>query len=316
MARFTNLYPLWLIGGALLSLWQPAAFTWFTGQWTVWALTLVMLGMGFTLTVDDFRRLFRMPGALTLGFLAHYTIMPLTGWALAQLLGLEGGFAVGLILVAACPSGTASNVVSHLAKADVALAVAVTLTSTLLAFLATPLWCQQLIGQKVPVDFWGLCLSTLQMVVAPVLIGVLANWLFPRQVARIAKFGPVVSVVALVLITCGIVSGNAAAVIANAGHLLLAAVLLHVTGFALGYAVSRVLGYPKLVARTVSIEVGMQNGALAAGLAKKNFAMEPLAAVPTVFSSVIQNVVGSLVAAWWRRHPVPAEPEVPAPRAD
>ncbi|RBP35866.1 BASS family bile acid:Na+ symporter [Roseimicrobium gellanilyticum] len=307
MTRFTNLYPVWLVGGALLSLLYPSAFTWFTGQWIVWALTIVMLGMGFTLTIEDFKRLFRMPGCLTLGFLAHYTIMPLTGWGLAHLLGLEKGFAVGLILVAACPSGTASNVISYLAKADVALAVSVTLTSTLLAFIATPLWCQWLVGHRVPVDAWGLCLSTLQIVVAPVLIGVLSNWLFPRQVAKVSRFGPVVSVVALVLITCGIVSNNAAAVMANAGKLLLAAVLLHVIGFVLGYLVARVLRYPELVARTVSIEVGMQNGGLAAALAKKNFTMEPLAAVPAVFSSVVQNIVGSLAAAWWRKHPVTPE---------
>lgn len=303
MSRFTNLYPVWLVSGALLSLALPYVFTWFTGPWITWALTIVMLGMGFTLTVDDFKRLFRMPGSLTLGFLAHYTIMPLTGWGLAHLLDLEKGFAVGLILVAACPSGTASNVISYLAKADVALAVSVTLTSTLLAFVATPLWCQALVGHRVPVDAWGLCLSTLQIVVAPVLIGVLCNWKFPRQVAKVSRFGPVISVIALVLITCGIVSTNAAAVMANAGKLLLAAVLLHVIGFILGYAVSRLLRYPELVARTVSIEVGMQNGGLAAALAKKNFVMEPLAAVPAVFSSVVQNIVGSLAAAWWRKHP-------------
>ena len=304
MTRFTNLYPVWLVGGALLSLWHPPAFTWFTGQWIVWALTIVMLGMGFTLTIDDFKRLFRMPGCLTLGFLAHYTIMPLTGWGVAHLLGLEQGFAVGLILVASCPSGTASNVITYLAKADVALAVAVTLTSTLLAFAATPLWCQALAGHYVPVDAWGLCKSTLQIVVAPVLIGVLCNWKFPRQVAKISRFGPVVSVLALVMITCGVVSGNAAAVMANAGRLFIATALLHVIGFAMGYMVARVLRYPRIVARTVSIEVGMQNGGLATALAKKNFAMEPLAAVPAVFSSVVQNIVGSIVAAWWRRHPV------------
>lgn len=306
MTRFTNLYPVWLVGGALLSLLYPSVFTWFTGPWITWALTIVMLGMGFSLTIEDFKRLFRMPGCLTLGFLAHYTIMPLTGWALAHLLGLEQGFAVGLILVASCPSGTASNVISYLAKADVALAVSVTLTSTLLAFIATPLWCQVLVGHHVPVDAWGLSLHTLQIVVAPVLIGVLSNWLFPRQVAKVSRFGPVVSVIALVLITCGIVSNNAAAVIANAGKLLLAAVLLHVLGFVLGYMVARVLRYPELVARTVSIEVGMQNGGLAAALAK-NFPMEPLAAVPAVFSSVVQNIVGSLAAAWWRKHPVPPQ---------
>jgi BASS family bile acid:Na+ symporter len=306
LTRFTNLYPVWLISGAVVGLCHPPAFSWFAGQWVVWALSLVMLGMGFTLTIDDFRRLFRMPGALTLGFLAHYSIMPLTGWVVARALRLEPGFAVGLILVASCPSGTASNVVSYLSRADVALAVAVTLTSTLLAFIMTPLWCQALAGRYVPVDAFGLCLSTLQVVIAPVLIGVFCNWRFPRIVARLARFGPAVSVVAIVFITGGIVSVNAPAVIANAGRLALAAALLHVLGFALGYAVARVLRYPKLVARTVSIEVGMQNGGMAAVLARKNFPMEPLAAVPAVFSAVIQNLVGAIVAAYWRQRPLPS----------
>ena len=310
--RFTNLYPLWLVLASLLALWHPPALKWFSGQWIVWAISVVMLGMGFTLTIGDFRRLFRAPGSLALGFLAHYTIMPFTGWLLGRVLNLEPGFAVGLILVASCPSGTASNVVSYLARADVALAVAVTLTSTLLAFVMTPLWCQALAGQYVPVDAVGICLSTLQSVVAPVLIGVLANWRFPSAVSRAARFGPVVSVVAITFITGGIVAQNASAVLANAGRLAVAALFLHVLGFVLGYAVARVLRYPPLTARTVSIEVGMQNGGMAAMLAKKNFPLEPLAAVPAVFSGIIQNLVGSLLAAYWRARPVKTpEPDLP-----
>lgn len=312
--RFTSLYPVWLVLVSLVALWHPPTFAWFSGQWIVWALTIVMLGMGLTLTVDDFRHLLRTPGSLALGFLAHYTIMPLTGWFLGRVLQLDPGFAVGLILVASCPSGAASNVVSYLARADVALAVAVTLTSTLFAFVMTPLWCQTLAGRIVPVDAWGICLSTLQVVVAPVLIGVVCNWRFPRTVARVAQFGPIVSVVGLAFLTGGIVAQNAAAVIANAGRLALAGLLLHVIGFGLGYVVARVLRYPPLVARTVSIEVGMQNGGMAAMLARKNFPLEPLAAVPAVFSSVIQNLVGSLVAAYWRARPVKnPEPAAVAP---
>jgi BASS family bile acid:Na+ symporter len=315
MSHFTNLYPLWLVCGAALSLWHPPMFVWFTGPWITGALSLVMLAMGFTLTLADFGRLFRMPGSVTLGFLAQYTIMPLSGWFIAKVLGLHSGFAVGLILVSTCPAGTASNVISYLARADVALAVALTLASTLLAFVMTPLWCQALAGQYVPVDAWGLCLSTLQVVVAPVLLGVLCNWLFPRAVKRVSIFGPPVSVVALVLITCGIVSQNASAVMANAGLLILATTLVHVLGFCLGYGISRVLKYPKIVARTVSIEVGMQNGGMAAMLAKKHFTLEPLAAVPAVFSAVIQNVLGGIIASWWRRHPVTQDVETSSKRS-
>ncbi|MCX6907638.1 MAG: phosphotransferase [Verrucomicrobia bacterium] len=300
---FTDLYLLWLIGVSVVALLLPPTFLWFRGQWVVWALTIVMLGMGFTLTVDDFRRLFRMPGSLALGFLAHYTIMPLSGWLLARVLNLDAGFAVGLILVASCPSGTASNVISFLARANVALAVMVTLTSTLLAFVMTPLWCKTLAGAYVPVDAVKLCLSTLQVAVAPVLIGVFCNWRFPKQVAKVSRFGPVVSVLAIMFITGGIVAANADAIMANGGKLTLAAILLHVMGFVVGYAVAKTLRYSEDVARTISIEVGMQNGGLAAVLARQNFPSQPMVAVPAVFSAIVQNIVGSIVASYWRARP-------------
>jgi BASS family bile acid:Na+ symporter len=202
--------------------------------------------------------------------------------------------------VASCPSGTASNVISFLARANVALAVMVTLTSTLLAFIMTPLWCKTLAGTYVPVDAVKLCLSLLQIALAPVLIGVFCNWRFPKAIARASRFGPVVSVLALMFITGGVVAQNAEAVIANAGKLMLATVLLHVTGFGVGYLLARLLRYPEDMARTISIEVGMQNGGLAAVLARKNFPEQPLAAVPAVFSGIVQTVVGSLLATYWR----------------
>jgi len=300
---FTDLYPVWLIAFAAVGLAWPATLVWFRDQWVVWSLSVVMLGMGLTLRPDDFRRLLQMPGALALGFLAHYTIMPLLGWAIARGLSLEPGFAVGLILVACCPSGTASNVISYLARGNLALAVLVTLTSTLLAFVMTPLWCKTLAGQYVPVNAGKLCLSTLQIAVAPVLMGVLCNWRFPRATARIAKAGPVVSVLALMFITGGIAALNAEAVLANAGRLAAAAVLLHTLGFGVGYLVARVLGYRDDVARTVSIEVGMQNAGLAMVLARQNFAAQPLAAVPATFSAVVQNLTGSILAGYWRARP-------------
>lgn len=314
--RFTSLYPVWIVGSSVLGLIAPQTLSWFSGPWVVWALTLVMLGMGFKLTLDDFRALFRTPGTLALGFAAHYTIMPLLGWSIAHLLKLEPGLAVGLILVASCPSGTASNVIAFLAGANVALAVMVTLTSTLLAFVMTPLWCQVLAGHYIPVDGWGLSRTTLQVVVLPVLVGLLCNWKFPKAVAKISPYGPLVSVIALIFIAGSIVAQSAESVIANAGKLLLATVLLHVFGFLFGYMLTRVLRYSPLIARTIAIEVGMQNGGMAAVLAKKNFPLEPAAAVPAVFSSVVQTLVGSLVAGWWKRNPVPDTPApAPAPTA-
>ncbi len=306
LARFTALYPVWIVASSVVGLLWPETLAWFRGQWVVWALTLVMLSMGLTLAPDDFRRLLKVPGAVALGFGLQYTIMPLAGWFSGRLLGLEPGLAVGLILVASCPGGTASNLITYLARANVALSVVMTMASTLLAFLMTPLWCEVLAGQYVPVDALGLMLSTLQVVVLPVLIGVFCNWRFHRQVTAVARFAPAVAVIAIIFIAGGIVAQSAASVVAHAGRVALAVLLVHALGFLLGYVIARLVRCPIVTARTVSIEVGMQNGGMAAMLAKQHFAAQALAGVPAVFSSVIQTLAGSLLAAWWSRRPAPA----------
>ena len=307
LARFTALYPFWIVASSVVGLLHPPALVWFTGPWVVWALTVVMLSMGLTLTLDDFRRLRQSPGAVGLGFALQYTVMPLSGWFVAKLCALPSELAIGLILVASCPGGTASNLITYLARANVALSVVMTMASTLLAFVMTPLWCRVLAGQFVPVDAIGLSLSTLQIVVVPVLIGVLCNWRFPRKVSALVRFSPAVSVVAIIFIAGSIVAQSAASVLAHAGQVALAVLLVHLLGFGLGYFFARRLGFSAIAARTISIEVGMQNGGMAAVLAKKHFAAQPLAAVPAVFSSVIQTLVGSLLAAYWARR-IAAEP--------
>jgi BASS family bile acid:Na+ symporter len=301
---FVNLYPLWIVLASVVGILYPPAFLWFSGRWVESAIALVMLGMGFTLTVDDFKRLFKIPGSFALGFACQYTVMPLIGWGLGRALHLEAGFAAGLILVAACPGGVASNLISYLARANVALSVVLTMASTLTAFVMTPLWCRTLAGTLVEVDAWGICFSTLRAVVAPVLIGVFCNWKFPKWVAQVASFGPLVSVVSILFIAGSIIAPNADKVIANAGRLTLALTLLHGLGFILGYWVARLLRFHDDIARTVSIEVGMQNGGMAAMLAKKHFAADPLVGVPAVFCSVVQTLLGSLVAAYWRFRPL------------
>src|SRR5687767_4178945 len=130
LAMFTNLFPVWVLAAGVLALVHPPLFAWFTGPFIVWGLAVVMLGMGITLTFEDFRRGARQPGAIAAAFVAQYTIMPLLGWAIANLLSLPDQFAAGLILVACCPGGTASNVVTFLARGDVALSVLMTMCST------------------------------------------------------------------------------------------------------------------------------------------------------------------------------------------
>lgn len=298
-----NWFPAWVLGAALLALWQPALFTWFSGPWIVGGLALVMLGMGLTLSTGDFAAVLRLPGAVALGFAAQYTIMPVLGWGVAQMLALPGPFAVGLILVACCPGGTASNLVAYLARANVALSVLLTMCSTLAAVVMTPLLTGWLAGAYVPVDAWGIFLTTAQVVLAPVLLGLLLHHQAPRVTEFLLPAGPILSVLVISLIVGSIIGQNASAIFAHGPQLLLAVTLLHGGGFALGYVLGRIFRYDRKIARTLSIEVGMQNSGLGAVLAKTHFAADPLTAVPSALSSVCHSLLGSLLAGWWRRRP-------------
>lgn len=266
----------------------------------VGALALVMLGMGLTLHVDDFKEITKMPGAVFMGAALQYTILPLSAFGISKLLQLDPALAVGLIIVGCCPGGTASNVITFLARGHLALSIIMTTVSTMLAIIATPLLTQALAGKYVPVDAWGLFYTTVQVVLMPVALGVFINYKFPNIGKKLSLAGPVTSVWAIVFIAGSIVAQSADTVAANVYVLFAAAGLLHIIGFVLGYIVARIFKYDKAIARTVSIEIGMQNGGLAAVLAKQNFPMQPLAAVPAVFSSVMQTLIGGLLAAYWR----------------
>lgn len=298
---FNNLYPIWLLSLSTVAFLHPPAMLWFGKQWIFWSLAASMLGMGLTLSLEDFRAVARMPGAVTLGFCAQYTLMPFCGWFVTKVLNLPDSMAVGIILVACCPGGMASNMITYLARANVALSVILTLASTLLAFIITPLWTSKLAGKYVPVDAWGMCISALQLTVAPVVLGVLIRWKTPKLANRIGACGPTVAVLAFTLVTGGIVAASASEIASHFGKLALAAFLLHAFGFMLGYAVTRLFRYPESIARTVSIEVGMQNGGMAASLARQHFPTLPLAAAAAVFSGVMQNIIGGLAAAIWKR---------------
>jgi BASS family bile acid:Na+ symporter len=294
-----NAFPLWVVALSALALVEPAWFTWFSGPWIVWGLAVIMLGMGLTLTVEDFRSVLRMPRAVALGFIAQFTVMPGLGWALGRVFALETPFAVGLILVACCPGGTASNVVTYLARANVCLSVVMTMCSTFAAVFMTPLLTSWLAGTLVKVDAWGLFLSTFQVVVLPVLLGLWINHVAPQLVRRTQLALPLLSVIVIALICASIIGGSSTAIKGAAARLIGAVFALHAGGFALGYLIARLAGWDRTVARTVSIEVGMQNSGLGVVLARKHFA-DPLTAVPCAISSVFHSVIGSVLAGWWR----------------
>jgi BASS family bile acid:Na+ symporter len=317
LQRITNNFAALTVLGVALAWFYPPAFTWMTdGKIAVagqpllsLALGTIMLAMGLTLTFEDYRGLARMPRALLAGVGLQFTVMPLAGFAIAQLLGLEPGLAVGLILVACCPGGTASNVVTYIARGNVALSVAMTMTSTLAAVVLTPLLTGWLAGAYVEIDRLNLLLNMVSIVLLPVMAGTLLNRLFPRAAQAVGAVLPLVAIVLVILIVGGIVGGSKAQIMEHAGMLLLATFLLHASGFALGYGLARVLGLGEIEARTISIEVGMQNSGLGSGLAKTpafaaqfaNATQAALAPVPAAISAVWHVLIGSLLAGWWRR---------------
>lgn len=303
LSTATNLFPVWVLLGGSLALVRPHWFTWFTGDFITWGLAVIMLGMGITLELADFRAVLSAPQAVAAGFLAQYLIMPFLGTAIARLLALDPPLAVGLILVSCCPGGTASNVVTFLARANVALSVLMTMCSTFGAIAMTPLLTKWLAGTYVPVPAWGLFLSTLKVVLAPVLLGIGLNRFAPRIVRAVLPGAPLVSVLAITLI-CASIIGTSADRIRNSGGLLLLAVfLLHIGGFLLGYLSARLLGYGRRDCRTISIEVGMQNSGLGATLAQQHFAQMPLAPLPCAISATFHSVIGSILAGVWRLRP-------------
>ncbi len=304
LAIATNLFPVWVLLGGALALVYPGWFTWFGGDFITWGLAVIMLGMGITLTVDDFKRVLKMPRAIGIGFGAHYLIMPFLGWSIAHVLKLETPFAVGLILVSCCPCGTASNVVNYLARSNVALSVLMTMCSTIGAIVMTPLLTKWLAAKYVPVDAAGLFLSTVKIVLAPVILGVGLNRYTPGLVKWVLPVAPLVSVLAITMICASIIGSSRDHIRQSGGELILGVFLLHTGGFFLGYVLSRLLRCDELTSRTIAVEVGMQNSGLGAALAKAHFAQPALVALPCAISATFHSVIGSILAGIWRLRPI------------
>lgn len=295
-----NLFPVWVLIGGALALYNPPLFTWFKGNLIVWGLAVIMLGMGITLDVSDFKKVLKMPKAILAGFIAQYSIMPFLGWSIAKFMKLEPQYAVGLILVACCPGGTASNVVTYLAKANVALSVLMTMCSTFGAVIMTPTLTALLAGAYVPVDIVALFRDTAMVVLLPVTIGLICHHTIPKAVEFILPVAPVISVLTITLICASIIGQHSEKILHSGGKLLLSVFLLHAGGFGLGYLFATILGYDKIIRRTISIEVGMQNSGLGTVLAMRNFPQMPAAPTPCAISATFHSVIGSILAGIWR----------------
>lgn len=264
-------------------------------------LGLVMFGMGLTLTFGDFARVFRRPKGIAVGVLAQFTVMPLLAFSLALLFDLPPELAAGVVLLGCCPGGTASNVITYLARGDVSMSVSMTSVSTILAPLLTPVLMLLLAGRWLPVDAGALFVSILQIVLLPVALGVLVNTFLSRPVQRVRPILPLVSVVTIVVIVMGVVAASSENLLAVGPLVFLIVVVHNICGLLLGYTVARYMGLDATQRRAISIEVGMQNSGLAAGLAATYFG--GLAALPGAVFSVWHNISGPILATIWSRKP-------------
>jgi BASS family bile acid:Na+ symporter len=296
--NLTVLFPLWAVAGAATAMLVPH---WFVPLKPAIAplLGLVMFGMGVSLTGRHFLAVIRRPQVVLTGVALQYLLMPFAGWALALLLGLPPQLLVGLVLVGCSPGGTASNVICFLANGDVALSITLTVVSTLLALLATPLLTLLYAGQRVPVPVLAMLLSIVQIIILPVVLGVLLHHLLPRLVTALSGLFQAISVFAIVIIIAIVVALNQNQ-LARLNAALVAAVLLHNgAGLLGGYWLPRLMGRSEPECRTLAIETGMQNSGLAVALAVKYFSAA--AALPGALFSIWHNLSGSLLAAWWSR---------------
>lgn len=309
MRRFVDLFGLWIVLVTALALIEPATFLWFKLAWINPLLCVIMIGMGLTLTWDDFARVGRAPLPILLGVFAQFVIMPLAGWGVGHLYGLSTPFAVGLILVACCPGGTASNVIAYVARADVALSVSMTTLSTLAAVAATPFLTAALAGSRVEVDALSLLMKMAWVVLLPVIGGLSLRTFAPRLTEKVLPVAPSIAVAAILAIVGGIVASQQKMILGSESLLVAAAVAtVHGIGAALGYTAGKLITRLERVGRTVAIEVGMQNAGLAFALAKTPGAF-PTAIigqvmVPCVFSGITSCLLGSGLAAVWSRRPL------------
>lgn len=299
---FTRLFPLWIILCAALALLEPKLFTWFSGPWITFGLSGIMLGMGLNLKWSDFAQVVKTPAWVLLGLLLQFTVMPLLGWGLSKIFHLPPFFAVGMILVSSCPGGTASNVIAYLAKAHIALSVAMTTCSTLAAIVLTPILTASLAGSTLDVDAWGLFYSTLKVVLIPVIVGIILNRYAPKWTRKVIPYAPNVAVALIVLIVASIIGQGKSIVLTSGISLFFALCCLHILGFVLGYLFSVLLLRNDKVSKTISIEVGMQNSGLGAVLARENF-IHPATAIPSALSSLIHSILGSIFVAFFKTGP-------------
>lgn len=264
-------------------------------------LSMVLFTMGTTLKVEDFTNVFKKPKEISVGIATQYIAMPLIALALAKIFSLNEALTVGLILVGTVPGGTASDVITFLSNGDVALSVSLTAISTVIAPIITPLITLILIGNQIhfnPVDMF---LSIIEIVIIPIMIGLMLNYKFPDFCERLKDYLPALSAIVICLIVAGVIGANKQAILTSSSIIILVIMMQYFLAMMLGFGVGYLAGMDRKQIITVAIELAFQNSGLSTGLAKAHFPNLAQATVPGALYSVWQNFAGSILAYVFRR---------------
>ena len=291
-------FALWVVLFAGIALIVPEAFVWLKA-YIIWMLGIIMFGMGMTMTVDDFKGVLHSPKAVVIGVVAQFMLMPGLAYLLCQLFQLPPEIAIGVILVGCCPGGTASNVITYMAKGNTALSVACTSVSTILAPILTPAVFYLLASQWLEINALSMLGSILQVVLFPIILGLIVRSVLKQKVETYIQVMPLISVIAIVAIVAAIIAGSKTQIL-ESGLLILAVVALHNgLGYLLGFGASRLFKLPYADSKAIAIEVGMQNSGLGVALAAVHFAASPITAVPSAIFSLWHNISGPALATYW-----------------
>ncbi len=294
----TRFFILWIILFSAVAYLFPSVFE-NLGFLIVPMLAVIMFAMGITLRTDDFRRVFSRPLEILVGISAQYVVMPFLGFILALAFGTSPLIAAGIVLVGSCPGGTASNVITYLARGDLALSVTLTSVSTLLCPFLLPALMYVYAGRWIDVPMTDLFISALQIVLLPVLLGVISRRMLGRKLEAVLPFLPSLSSLVIALVVGIIVALNAESIKTIGAVVLLIVIIHNALGLACGYLIAKALGFGESSARAISIEVGMQNSGLAAALSQLHFGY--LSALPAALFSIWHNISGGAIAWLWRR---------------
>lgn len=299
-------FALWVLAFVSAAMAYPHAFREWGGRplptIVPWLIQIIMFGMGTTLSLGDFARVAQMPWAAVVGTGLQFLVMPSLAASLAWAFGFEGPLAAGIILIGSAPGGVASNVITYLAGGNVALSVTLTAISTMLSPLLTPLAMKTLAGTYIEINAGDMMWSIVRLIIVPIVAGFAANYLLRRYAEWRDRLLPVVSMGAICLVLAILTAAARDQLLATAASLVLLVVLHNTGGYLLGYWGARGAGLPEADARTVSIEVGMQNAGMAAGLAVSVLHSAPAGLAATAFATVM-NVSGAVLASWWRGRP-------------